>query len=77
LAAITRFENKRNSHPAKRKSSGPCCNVAGGFLAGYIGSFWSAMDKPEFFLLVAGIAAAAGAMILGCRWVVGRSEIQV
>jgi hypothetical protein len=35
------FENKRNSHPAKRKSSGPCFNVAGGFLAGTIGSFWS------------------------------------
>ena len=45
-------------------------SFTGGFLAGYIGSFWSAMDKPEFFLLVAGIAALAGAMILGCRWVV-------
>jgi proton-dependent oligopeptide transporter, POT family len=45
-------------------------SFTGGFLAGYIGSFWSAMDKPEFFLLVAGIAAPAGVMILGCRWVV-------
>jgi POT family proton-dependent oligopeptide transporter len=45
-------------------------SFTGGFLAGYIGSFWSAMDKPEFFLLVAGIAALAGVMILGCRWVV-------
>jgi POT family proton-dependent oligopeptide transporter len=50
-------------------------SFTGGFLAGYIGSFWSRMAKPEFFLLVAGIAAAAGVMILGCRWVVGRSEI--
>jgi POT family proton-dependent oligopeptide transporter len=45
-------------------------SFTGGFLAGYIGSFWSRMDKPEFFLLVAGIAAVAGVMILGCRWVV-------
>jgi POT family proton-dependent oligopeptide transporter len=42
----------------------------GGFLAGYIGSFWSRMEKPEFFLLVAGVAAVAGVMIVGCRWVV-------
>jgi POT family proton-dependent oligopeptide transporter len=47
-------------------------SFTGGFLAGYIGSFWSRMDKPEFFLLVAGIAAVAGVMILGCRWVVRR-----
>jgi POT family proton-dependent oligopeptide transporter len=51
-------------------------SFTGGFLAGYIGSFWSAMGKPEFFLLVAGIAALAGMMILGCRWVAGRSEFQ-
>jgi hypothetical protein len=28
------------------------------------------MAKPEFFLLVAGVAALAGVMILGLRWVV-------
>jgi proton-dependent oligopeptide transporter, POT family len=49
-------------------------SFTGGFLAGYIGSFWSRMDKPEFFLLVAGIAALAGVMILGCRWVVRGAE---
>jgi len=49
-------------------------SFTGGFLAGYIGSFWSRMDKPEFFLLVAGIAALAGVMILGCRRVVGTKE---
>jgi hypothetical protein len=32
------------------------------------------MAKPEFFLLVAGVAAAAGVMIVGCRLVVGKSE---
>jgi hypothetical protein len=26
------------------------------------------MAKPEFFLLVAGIAAVAGLAIWGCRW---------
>ncbi len=43
-------------------------SFTGGFLAGYIGSFWSQMAKPDFFLLVAAIAALAGAMILACRW---------
>jgi hypothetical protein len=28
------------------------------------------MAKPEFFLLLAGVAAVAGVMIGGCRWVV-------
>jgi POT family proton-dependent oligopeptide transporter len=44
-------------------------SFTGGFLAGFIGSFWSRMAKPEFFLLVAGVAALAGLMILACRWV--------
>lgn len=39
----------------------------GNFLAGFLGSFWSAMDKPTFFLLVAGIAAVAGAAIAVLR----------
>jgi POT family proton-dependent oligopeptide transporter len=43
-------------------------SFTGGFLAGYIGSFWSRMSPPQFFLLVAGIAAVAGVMILLCRW---------
>ena len=43
-------------------------SFVGGFLAGFIGSFWSAMDKPEFFLLVAVIAALAGVMIFGLWW---------
>ena len=45
-------------------------SFTGGFLSGYIGSFWSRMAKPEFFLLVAGVAALAGVMIWGLRWVV-------
>jgi POT family proton-dependent oligopeptide transporter len=43
-------------------------SFTGGFLAGYIGSFWSRLPKPEFFLLVAGIAAMAGVTIWGWRW---------
>jgi len=42
-------------------------SFTGGFLSGYIGSFWSRMSKPEFFLLVAAVAALAGVMIVGCR----------
>jgi proton-dependent oligopeptide transporter, POT family len=43
-------------------------SFVGNFLAGFIGSFWSRMDKAEFFLVVAAIAALAGAAIFACRW---------
>jgi proton-dependent oligopeptide transporter, POT family len=43
-------------------------SFTGGFLAGYLGSFWSGMQKPEFFLMIAGIGALAGLMIFACRW---------
>ncbi len=39
----------------------------GGFLAGYLGTFWSSMAKPEFFLMLAaisGVAAAAIALLI-------------
>ncbi len=42
-------------------------SFVGGFLAGWLGSFWSRMAKPEFFLLIAGIGALAGLMIFACR----------
>ncbi|MFI4961337.1 MAG: peptide MFS transporter [Hyphomicrobiales bacterium] len=35
----------------------------GGFLAGYLGTFWSSMSKTDFFLMLAIISAAAGLMI--------------
>ena len=35
----------------------------GGFLAGYLGTFWSSMTHPTFFLLLAAISAAAGLAI--------------
>ena len=43
-------------------------SFTGGFLAGFIGSFWSRMAHAEFFLMTAAIAACAGAIILACRW---------
>ena len=51
-------------------------SFTGGFLSGYIGSFWSRMSKPEFFLLVAAVAALAGVMIVGCRWLWRTAEFQ-
>jgi proton-dependent oligopeptide transporter, POT family len=43
-------------------------SFTGGFLAGWLGSLWSRMQKPEFFLMIAAIAALAGVIILVCRW---------
>jgi proton-dependent oligopeptide transporter, POT family len=42
-------------------------SFTGGFLAGFLGSFWSRMAHIEFFLMIAGIAALAGLMILACH----------
>jgi proton-dependent oligopeptide transporter, POT family len=42
-------------------------SFTGGFLAGWLGSFWSRMAKPEFFLMIAAIGALAAAMIFACR----------
>ena len=42
-------------------------SFTGGFLAGWLGSFWSRMQKPEFFLMIAGIGAVAALMIFFCR----------
>jgi POT family proton-dependent oligopeptide transporter len=42
-------------------------SFVGGFLAGWLGSFWNRIEKPEFFLLVAAIAALAGVAILISR----------
>jgi POT family proton-dependent oligopeptide transporter len=36
----------------------------GSFLAGYIGSFWSGMQKGNFFLMLAVIAAVAGLAVM-------------
>jgi POT family proton-dependent oligopeptide transporter len=36
----------------------------GNFVAGYLGSFWSSMEKGSFFLMIAAVAGAAGLVIL-------------
>jgi POT family proton-dependent oligopeptide transporter len=38
-------------------------SFTGNFLAGWLGSFWSGMEKPSFFLMIAVIAAVAGLVI--------------
>jgi POT family proton-dependent oligopeptide transporter len=38
-------------------------NFIAGFLAGYLGTFWSSMSKTDFFLMLAIISSAAGLMI--------------
>ena len=38
-------------------------SFTGNFLAGYLGSFWSSMDKPAFFVMIAAIAVVAGVAI--------------
>jgi proton-dependent oligopeptide transporter, POT family len=43
-------------------------SFVGGFLAGWLGSFWGRMAKPDFFLTIAAIAAFAGAAIFASRW---------
>jgi len=39
-------------------------SFTGNFISGWLGSFWSSMDKAEFFLMIAAIAAFAGVVIL-------------
>jgi POT family proton-dependent oligopeptide transporter len=38
-------------------------NFIAGFLAGYLGTFWSSMAKDHFFFMLAVISAAAGLTI--------------
>jgi POT family proton-dependent oligopeptide transporter len=38
-------------------------SFTGNLIAGWLGSFWSAMDKTSFFLMLAGLAAFAGIVI--------------
>ena len=38
-------------------------SFVGNFVAGWLGSFWSSMDKMHFFLMIAGVAAFAGVVI--------------
>ncbi|HZD89233.1 MAG TPA: peptide MFS transporter [Pseudolabrys sp.] len=44
----------------------------GDFLAAYLGTFWSSMDKSAFFLMLAIISAAAGVLIALLNWPLGK-----
>ena len=35
-------------------------SFVGNFIGGWLGSFWTVMDKSAFFLMIAGVAAIAG-----------------
>jgi len=37
--------------------------LGGGLLQGYLGTYWTAMGKPAFFLMIAGVSALAGMII--------------
>ena len=39
-------------------------SFTGNFIAGWLGSLWSGMDKAHFFLMIAAISGVAGAVIL-------------
>jgi POT family proton-dependent oligopeptide transporter len=41
-----------------------CTSFVGNLIQGWLGSFWSTMNKAEFFLMIAGVAAFAGLAIL-------------
>jgi POT family proton-dependent oligopeptide transporter len=43
-------------------------SFVGNFLAGYLGGFWSSMEKPNFFLMIAAVAAAAAVIIWALHW---------
>jgi POT family proton-dependent oligopeptide transporter len=39
-------------------------SFTGNFIAGWLGSFWTDMDKTMFFVMIAGVALVAGVVIL-------------
>ena len=39
-------------------------SFVGNLVGGWLGSFWTLMDKSAFFLMIAGVAALAGLVIL-------------
>jgi POT family proton-dependent oligopeptide transporter len=42
-------------------------DFVGSFLAGWLGSYWSAMTKADFFLMIAAIGALAGLLVFVAR----------
>jgi POT family proton-dependent oligopeptide transporter len=42
--------------------------LPGDTLGGFLGGYWSTFDKPRFYLMIAAIAALAGAVIWALSW---------
>jgi POT family proton-dependent oligopeptide transporter len=42
-------------------------SFVGNLLAGWLGGFWSSMDRPDFFLMIAGVSALGAAAIWSVR----------
>jgi POT family proton-dependent oligopeptide transporter len=42
-------------------------SFVGNFMAGWLGGFWSGMDRPGFFLMIAGVSALGAAAIWSVR----------
>ena len=49
----------RLRHEGMRRAT----SFTGNFLSGWLGSFWSGMAKPDFFVMIAMVAAVAGLAI--------------
>ena len=60
---IARFEDRAGAHDLD--DDGPVAGTSfiGNFVAGWLGSFWSSMDKISFFIMIAAVAASAGGVI--------------
>ena len=61
--AFPGLQDRPGRHVAMMMGVWLATSFAGNFLAGYLGSFWSSMHKPAFFLMIAAIAVAAGVTI--------------
>ena len=48
--------------------------LPGDILAGFLGGFWSTMAKPDFFVMIASIAALGSAAIWATSRVTGHQQ---
>jgi len=62
LSLVTRIAPAR--HRGTMMGAWFVATALGGYLAGFLGTFWYRMPHSEFFLLVAGVAAAAAGVLV-------------
>jgi POT family proton-dependent oligopeptide transporter len=65
LSLVTRIAPAR--HRGTMMGAWFVATALGGYLAGFLGTFWYRMPHSRFFLLVAGVAAAAAAVLVVAR----------